>query len=157
MTASDTTLFPPEIESFRQQIDAQLESYCQLDADCPQHLREAIEYCLLAPGKRIRPLLVLTAAKMCGGDLDNAMPAACAVEMIHNYSLIHDDLPAMDDDELRRGRPTCHVKFGEADSDSSWGLIDPHGVRCCCSRHSTGGNCTSVCGEAGIGRRGQLD
>ena len=49
-----------------------------------------------------------------GGDLDNAMPAACAVEMIHNYSLIHDDLPAMDDDELRRGRPTCHVKFGEA-------------------------------------------
>ena len=102
MTASDTTLFPPEIESFRHQIDAQLESYCQLDADCPQHLREAIEYCLLAPGKRIRPLLVLTAAKMCGGDLDNAMPAACAVEMIHNYSLIHDDLPAMDDDELRR-------------------------------------------------------
>ena len=114
MTASDKTLFPPEIESFRHQIDAQLESYCQLDADCPEHLREAIEYCLLAPGKRIRPLLVLTAAKMCGGDLDNAMPAACAVEMIHNYSLIHDDRPAMDDDELRRGRPTCHVKFGEA-------------------------------------------
>ena len=114
MTASDTTLFPPEIESFRHQIDSQLEIYSELDADCPEHLREAIHYCLLAPGKRIRPLLVLTAAKMCGGDLANAMPAACAVEMIHNYSLIHDDLPAMDDDELRRGRATCHVKFGEA-------------------------------------------
>lgn len=114
MTASDTTLFPPEIESFRHQIDSQLEIYSELDADCPGHLREAIRYCLLAPGKRVRPLLVLTAAKMCGGDLANAMPAACAVEMIHNYSLIHDDLPAMDDDELRRGRATCHVKFGEA-------------------------------------------
>lgn len=114
MTASDTTLFPPEIECFRHQIDSQLEIYSELDADCPRHLREAIRYCLLAPGKRIRPLLVLTAAKMCGGELSNAMPAACAVEMIHNYSLIHDDLPAMDDDELRRGRATCHVKFGEA-------------------------------------------
>ena len=114
MTASDTTLFPPEIESFRDRIDSQLDIYSELDGDCPDHLREAIRYCLLAPGKRIRPLLVLTAAKMCGGDLSNAMPAACAVEMIHNYSLIHDDLPAMDDDELRRGRPTCHVKFGEA-------------------------------------------
>ena len=88
MTASDTTLFPPEIESFRHQIDSQLEIYSELDTDCPEHLREAIRYCLLAPGKRIRPLLVLTAAKMCGGDLANAMPAACAVEMIHNYSLI---------------------------------------------------------------------
>ena len=114
MTASDTAFFPPEIESLRQQIDAQLDLYCQLDSDCPSHLREAIRYCLLAPGKRIRPLLVLTAAKMCGGEIANAMPAACAVEMIHNYSLIHDDLPAMDDDELRRGRPTCHIKFDEA-------------------------------------------
>jgi geranylgeranyl diphosphate synthase type II len=114
MTASDAALFPPEIESFRNQIDSQLDQYTQLDSDCPDHLRESIRYCLLAPGKRIRPLLVLTAAKMCGGTIANAMPAACAVEMIHNYSLIHDDLPAMDDDELRRGRPTCHIKFDEA-------------------------------------------
>ena len=77
-------------------------------------LREAIRYCLLAPGKRIRPLLVLTAARMCGGTIENAMPSACAVEMIHNYSLIHDDLPAMDDDDMRRGRPTCHIQFDEA-------------------------------------------
>jgi geranylgeranyl diphosphate synthase type II len=114
MTTSGATLFPPEIESYRNQIDDRLDHYSQLDDDCPEHLREAIRYCLLAPGKRIRPLLVLTAAKICGGEIENAMPAACAVEMIHNYSLIHDDLPAMDDDELRRGRPTCHIKFDEA-------------------------------------------
>jgi geranylgeranyl diphosphate synthase type II len=114
MTTSGATLFPPEIESYRNQIDDRLDHYSQLDDDCPEHLREAIRYCLLAPGKRIRPLLVLTAAKICGGEIEIAMPAACAVEMIHNYSLIHDDLPAMDDDELRRGRPTCHIKFDEA-------------------------------------------
>ena len=114
MTTSDAALFPPEIESYRQQIDSHLDTYSQLDSDCPDHLREAIRYCLLAPGKRVRPLLVLTAANLCGGDISNSMPAACAVEMIHNYSLIHDDLPAMDDDDLRRGRPTCHVKFDEA-------------------------------------------
>ena len=114
MTASETALFPPEIESYRNEIDLHLDRYSQLDADCPEHLREAIRYCLLAPGKRIRPLLVLTAARICGGQVENAMPAACAVEMIHNYSLIHDDLPAMDDDELRRGRPTCHIQFDEA-------------------------------------------
>lgn len=114
MTISNPSLFPPEIESFRALIDSKLDEYSQLDSDCPDHLREAIRYCLLAPGKRIRPLLVLTAAQMCGGDIENAIPSACAVEMIHNYSLIHDDLPAMDDDELRRGRPTCHLQFDEA-------------------------------------------
>src|SRR6516162_10848122 len=70
-----------------------------------------MRYSLLAPGKRLRPLLVILAAEACGGG--NPLPAACAVEMIHTYSLIHDDLPAMDDDDLRRGQPTCHVKFGE--------------------------------------------
>ena len=77
-------------------------------------MREAIRYSLLAPGKRLRPILVLTAAEVCGGSIDAAMPAACAVEMVHAYSLVHDDLPAMDDDDLRRGQPTCHKKFGEA-------------------------------------------
>jgi geranylgeranyl diphosphate synthase type II len=75
---------------------------------------EAMRYSLLAPGKRLRPILVLLAAEACGGDADRAWPAACAVEMIHAYSLIHDDLPAMDDDDMRRGQPTCHKKFGEA-------------------------------------------
>src|SRR5437868_9294169 len=71
-------------------------------------------YSLLAPGKRLRPLLTILAAEACGGRDTAALPAACAVEMIHTYSLIHDDLPAMDDDDLRRGLPTCHKKFGEA-------------------------------------------
>lgn len=98
----------------RVEIDAALEAYTEFDADCPATLREAIQHSLLAPCKRLRPLLVLMAAEACGSDHQAAMPAACAVEMVHTYSLIHDDLPAMDDDDLRRGRPTCHAKYGEA-------------------------------------------
>src|SRR5579884_941885 len=71
-----------------------------------------MRYSLLAPGKRLRPILTAMATEACGGG--DPWPAACAVEMIHAYSLIHDDLPAMDDDDLRRGQPTCHKKFGEA-------------------------------------------
>lgn len=77
-------------------------------------LQEAMEYSLLAGGKRIRPILTLETCRMCGGDPETALPFACAVEMVHTYSLIHDDLPAMDNDGLRRGRPTNHVVFGEA-------------------------------------------
>jgi geranylgeranyl diphosphate synthase type II len=113
MTLPQTELFPAEIELFRNRIDEQLAHYLQFDPGCPDHLAEAIRYCVLAPGKRIRPLLVLAAAQVCDGKLENAMPSACAVELIHNYSLIHDDLPAMDDDDIRRGRPTCHIQFDE--------------------------------------------
>jgi len=77
-------------------------------------LREAMEYSLLAGGKRIRPVLTLETCRLCGGRPETALPFACAVEMVHTYSLIHDDLPAMDDDELRRGKPTNHVVYGEA-------------------------------------------
>ena len=101
-------------ERLRPRIDEALERYAQFDAGCPEHLAAAIHYALLAPGKRLRPLLVLLAAEACGGAVDDALPAACAVEMIHAYSLVHDDLPAMDDDDLRRGRPTCHKAHGEA-------------------------------------------
>ena len=73
-----------------------------------------MRYSVLAPGKKMRPVLVVLASAACGGAEADAWPAACAVEMIHAYSLIHDDLPAMDDDDLRRGQPTCHKKFGEA-------------------------------------------
>jgi geranylgeranyl diphosphate synthase type II len=102
------------VDRFGPEIEAALRKYSCLPAPCPDPLREAIRYSLLAPGKRLRPMLVLLAAEACGGSLSAAMPAACAVEMIHAYSLIHDDLPAMDDDDLRRGRPTCHKVFGEA-------------------------------------------
>lgn len=80
----------------------------------PDALYRAVEYSLMAGGKRLRPILVLIATDVCGGDQNEALPAACAIEMVHTYSLIHDDLPSMDDDELRRGRPTSHVVFGEA-------------------------------------------
>jgi len=74
----------------------------------------AMEHSLMAPGKRLRPILSMAAAQACGKDFLIALPACCAIEMIHTYSLIHDDLPAMDNDDLRRGLPTCHKKFSEA-------------------------------------------
>jgi len=80
----------------------------------PSRLREAVEYSLSAGGKRIRPVLLLTAGAAVGGDEEALLPFACAVEYVHTYSLIHDDLPAMDDDDFRRGRPSCHRAFGEA-------------------------------------------
>lgn len=77
------------------------------------HLQEAMEYSLLAGGKRIRPVLTLETCRLCGGEAEAALPFACAVEMVHTYSLIHDDLPAMDNDQMRRGQPTNHVVYGE--------------------------------------------
>jgi geranylgeranyl diphosphate synthase, type II len=95
------------------EVDAALEKYLQ--RLCPsRHLLEAVRHAVMAGGKRIRPILCLAAAEAVGGDGQTVMPAACAVEMIHSYSLIHDDLPALDNDDLRRGKPTCHVQFGEA-------------------------------------------
>src|SRR5262249_17305405 len=83
-------------------------------AACPGRLAMAMRHSVLGGGKRLRPVLCLMAAEACGGDREPALPAACAVEMVHTYSLIHDDLPAMDDDDMRRGRPTCHKAFDEA-------------------------------------------
>jgi geranylgeranyl diphosphate synthase, type II len=103
-----------EPDQLRSRIDAALDGYSRFDESCPEDLREAIRYALLAPGKRLRPRLVLLAVEACGGTAAVALPAACAVEMVHAYSLVHDDLPAMDDDDLRRGRPTCHKVYGEA-------------------------------------------
>lgn len=80
----------------------------------PEKLHQAMRYSLFAGGKRLRPLLCLAACEACGGTAKQALPAACALEMLHTYTLIHDDLPAMDDDTLRRGRPTCHIAFDEA-------------------------------------------
>ena len=79
-------------------------------------LYEAMAYSLTAGGKRLRPVLLLECCKMVGGDAEKAMPLALAIEMIHSYSLIHDDLPCMDDDDFRRGKPSCHKQFGEANA-----------------------------------------
>lgn len=94
-------------------VEAALDRYLCPDAG-PAPLVEAMRYSLLGGGKRLRPFLVLAAAEFCGSPAEVALPAACAVEMVHTYSLIHDDLPCMDDDDLRRGRPTNHKVFGEA-------------------------------------------
>ena len=101
------------LENYKALVDTALEGYFKA-ADIPQAgLAEAMRYSLLAGGKRIRPTLVLEFCRISGGDIDSALPAACAIEMLHTYSLIHDDLPCMDNDSLRRGRPTNHVIYGE--------------------------------------------
>ncbi|MBN2218160.1 MAG: polyprenyl synthetase family protein [Pirellulales bacterium] len=114
MTNTSICLFTQHADQMRSLVEAALDRHSQQGEGCPDALAEAMRYSLLAPGKRLRPLLVLMAAEACGEQPDPALPAACAVEMVHVYSLIHDDLPAMDDDDLRRGRPTCHKVFGEA-------------------------------------------
>ena len=100
-------------KEYKDRIDAALETYFISPPESLAGLAESMRYSLLAGGKRIRPTLVLEFCRICGGDIDAAMPVACAIEMLHTYSLIHDDLPCMDDDALRRGRPTNHVVFGE--------------------------------------------
>ncbi len=104
-------------------LSAQLERYTELvnnkmteyfsDNEIPEDLREAMAYSVFAGGKRLRPALILASCEYCGGDINKALPFACAMEFIHTYSLIHDDLPAMDNDDYRRGRLTSHKKFGE--------------------------------------------
>jgi geranylgeranyl diphosphate synthase type II len=94
-------------------IDRALDRFLPRATTKPPTIHKAMRYSLFAGGKRLRPALTLAAAEACGGDVQTALPAACAVECIHTYSLIHDDLPCMDDDDLRRGRPTSHKVFGE--------------------------------------------
>lgn len=101
------------LKEYKVLIDTKLAEYFRAD-DMPQAgLFEAMRYSLNAGGKRIRPILVLEFCRITGGDCDKSLPVACAIEMLHTYSLIHDDLPCMDNDDLRRGKPTNHVVYGE--------------------------------------------
>jgi geranylgeranyl diphosphate synthase, type II len=100
-------------EHLRSEIESYLERLRFSREPATDGLEEAMRYSLLAGGKRIRPVLALATARAIGMETSSVLPFAAAIELIHTYSLIHDDLPAMDDDELRRGRPTCHVRFGE--------------------------------------------
>jgi geranylgeranyl diphosphate synthase, type II len=95
------------------EVDAALDAFLPKAKERPATIHAAMRYSVFAGGKRLRPVLCLAAAEACGGNPSNALAPACAVELIHTYSLVHDDLPAMDDDDLRRGRPTCHKVFGE--------------------------------------------
>lgn len=101
-------------KEYKKLIDAALNECFKGFSDMPQaRLADAMRYSLLAGGKRIRAMLALEFCRICGGDIDKAMPVACGIEMLHAYSLIHDDLPCMDDDDLRRGKPTNHIVYGE--------------------------------------------
>ena len=95
-------------------VDSALDKYLAIKDNPQKTIYEAMRYSVFAGGKRLRPVLMLSFCEMCGGDVNEALPFACAMEMIHTYSLIHDDLPAMDNDDLRRGMPTSHIKYGEA-------------------------------------------
>jgi len=94
-------------------IEKALDLYLPKATTKPSTIHRAMRYSLFAGGKRLRPVLTLAAAEACGGKVENALPLACAIECIHTYSLVHDDLPSMDNDDFRRGRPTCHKVFGE--------------------------------------------
>ncbi len=105
--------FPEYLELWRPRIDEALDASLPPAAASPASLHRAMRYTVFAGGKRLRPVLCLLSARSAGGAEEAALPAACAVEMVHAFSLIHDDLPAMDDDDLRRGKPTSHKVFGE--------------------------------------------
>ena len=102
------------LEEKKKVVDAALEKYCPKATEFPQTVHQAMRYSVFAGGKRIRPILSMATFDAVGGKGDGILPFACALELIHTYSLIHDDLPAIDNDDFRRGRPTCHKAFGEA-------------------------------------------
>jgi farnesyl diphosphate synthase len=110
----DAPGFDSLVVQYQQRVDAALDRWLPPPEVNPMRLHQAMRYAVLAPGKRVRPVLVYATAAALGIELERVDGAASAVEIIHAYSLIHDDLPAMDDDDLRRGRPTCHRKFDEA-------------------------------------------
>ena len=105
--------YQTQYHEYKALADAALNTYFTDTAVSYHRLLEAMHYSLTAGGKRLRPVLVLAFCAACGGDVQAALPVACAVEMVHTYSLIHDDLPCMDNDDLRRGKPTNHVVYGE--------------------------------------------
>nr|WP_246021419.1 farnesyl diphosphate synthase [Paenibacillus lentus] len=110
----DKLAITPYLDEISVLITSHLQQVLPAAWEVPARLKEAMNYSLMAGGKRLRPLLVIAAAEALQGSREAAIPVACAVEMVHTYSLIHDDLPAMDDDDFRRGKPTNHKVFGEA-------------------------------------------
>jgi len=107
------TQFESYLKRYQTKVDQALQGYLPRDHVRPSVIHKAMRYSVFAGGKRLRPILTMAAAEACGGRSERVLPAACALELIHTYSLIHDDLPSMDNDALRRGKPTNHVVFGE--------------------------------------------
>lgn len=113
----ENSIFKSRLKEFADMTNGELERLKENAADnayCQKSIVEAMWYSLSAGGKRIRPVLMLEFCRVCGGDVKAVLPSACALEMIHTFSLIHDDLPCMDNDDMRRGKPSCHKAYGEA-------------------------------------------
>lgn len=112
----DMEVFTQEIKKRKDYIDQCLKLWLSHEDCFPPLIHQAMHYAVFNGGKRLRPIMVMEGAIIAGGQIDKVIPTACAMEMIHSYSLVHDDLPAMDDDDFRRGKPTCHRVFGEANA-----------------------------------------
>lgn len=108
--------FDKQNEDYREVIKNTLHSFTKRKEFYKKEVMQAMEYSILSPGKRIRPILAIEFCKMCGGNYEDFLEIICCIELIHCFSLIHDDLPCMDDDDYRRGMPSCHKKFGEAEA-----------------------------------------
>lgn len=132
----DLEAFAGELKQKKEQVEAYLAEYLPAKEAYPPVIHQAMHYAVENGGKRLRPILVLEGARIAGGSAESVAPVACALELIHTYSLVHDDLPAMDDDDYRRGQPTCHKVFGEANAiltgdallTAAFGLIAANGA-----------------------------
>ena len=138
MAATSATDVSRYLAERRQEVDDELSRLLPPESAWPQRLHRAIRHSLFAGGKRLRPILCLAAGETAGAPPGRLLAPACGLEMIHTYSLIHDDLPALDDDDLRRGVPTCHVVFGEATAILAGDALLTHGLGTL-ARHPEGG------------------
>ena len=128
------------VKQRRAEVDAALDRFLPTADTAPATLHAAMRHSMFAGGKRLRPILTLAAAEACGGNPDHALAAACAVECIHTYSLIHDDLPCMDNDDFRRGHPTCHKVYGDAIALLAGDALQPLAFELLLQSTATGGH-----------------
>lgn len=123
--------FKAQIEKYSNAVNTELMKYIPEANDGQRDVTKAMRYSLSNGGKRLRPIFVLEFCRMCGGDVNKALPYACAIEYIHTYSLIHDDLPCMDNDDMRRGKPSCHKMYGEATALLAGDALLTHAFEIC--------------------------
>lgn len=123
--------FKAQIEKYCDSVNTELMKYIPEANDGQRDVTKAMRYSLSNGGKRLRPIFVLEFCRMCGGDVNKALPYACAIEYIHTYSLIHDDLPCMDNDDMRRGKPSCHKMYGEATALLAGDALLTHAFEIC--------------------------
>lgn len=123
--------FKAQLDKYSDAVNNELMKYIPEANDGQRDVTKAMRYSLSNGGKRLRPIFVLEFCKMCGGDVNKALPYACAIEYIHTYSLIHDDLPCMDNDDMRRGKPSCHKMYGEATALLAGDALLTHAFEIC--------------------------